>query len=51
VRGFSIPKWALAAMTDLLLASFFAFGWWAVLGIPAVAASPVSAPMVWHALS
>ena len=51
VRRFSIPKWALAALTDLLLASFFAFGWWAVLGIPAVAASAVSARMAWRALS
>ena len=51
VRSFSIPKWALAAMTDLLLASFFAFGWWAVLAIPAVAGSAVSARMVWRALS
>jgi hypothetical protein len=51
VRGFSIPKWTLAAVTDLLLASFFAFGWWGLLGIPALAASAVSARMVWRALS
>ena len=35
VRGFSIPKWILAAVTDFALASLVAFGrWWTqVIGI------------------
>jgi hypothetical protein len=34
VRGFSIPKWILAAVTNLFLTSFLAFGRWGrVLGL------------------
>ena len=34
VRGFSIPKWILAAVTDLSLTSFLAFGrLWRIFGV------------------
>ena len=40
VRGFSIPKWILAAVADFSLASFLAFGCWAprILGMVAAGA-------------